>query len=216
VRLKAGDGHELDAYVAEPKSTPKGGVVVVQEIFGVTNHVKRVADQYAAVGYKAIAPAMFDRIKRGITLEYTDIQQGIAYMLQLQWPNTLADLDAAAAEVRSAGSAAVVGYCWGGTVAHVAAADLKLDAAISYYGGGVAKMLDKRPHCAVLYHIGDHDHSIPMADVEKIQKAYPESALYVYPGAQHGFNCEDRASYSAADAKLAFTRSIDFLGEQLG
>jgi carboxymethylenebutenolidase len=215
VRLKAADGHELDAYVAEPKGKAKGGIVVVQEIFGVTNHVKRVADQYAAAGYKAIAPAMFDRIKSGITLDYTEIQQGIAYMLQLKWPNTLADLEAAAAEVRPAGSAAVVGYCWGGTVAHVAAAELKLDAAISYYGGGVAKMLDKRPHCPVLYHFGDHDHSIPMPDVEKIQKAYPDSALYVYPGAQHGFNCDERASYSAADAKLAFTRSIEFLGEQL-
>ncbi|MEO8467022.1 MAG: dienelactone hydrolase family protein [Gammaproteobacteria bacterium] len=216
VRLKAADGHELDAYVADPAGKPKGGIVVVQEIFGVTNHVKHVADQYAAAGYRAIAPAMFDRIKPGITLEYTDIQQGIGYMQQLKWPNTLADVEAAAAEVRPTGSAAVVGYCWGGTVAHVAAADLTLDAAISYYGGGVAKMLDKRPHCPVLYHIGDHDHSIPMSDVEKIQKAYPESALYVYPGAQHGFNCDDRGSYSAADAKLAFTRSIAFLGEQLG
>jgi len=187
----------------------------VQEIFGVTNHVKRVADQYAAEGYKAIAPAMFDRIERGITLDYEEIQQGIAYMQQLKWPNTLADLEAAAAEVRPAGSAAVVGYCWGGTVAHVAAADLKLDAAISYYGGGVAKMLDKRPHCPVLYHIGDHDHSIPMPDIEKIRKAYPDSTLFVYPGAQHGFNCDERASYSAADAKLAFARSIEFLREQL-
>jgi carboxymethylenebutenolidase len=215
VRLKAADGHELDAYVAEPKGKAKGGIVVVQEIFGVTNHVKRVADQYAAAGYKAIAPAMFDRIKRGITLEYTDIQAGIGYMQQLKWPNTLADLEAAAAEVRPAGSAAVVGYCWGGTVAHVAAAELNLDAAISYYGGGVAKMLDKRPQCPVLYHIGDHDHSIPLADIEKIHKAYPESALYVYPGAQHGFNCDDRASYSAPDAKLAFERSVEFLGKQL-
>src|SRR4051812_33012304 len=111
VRLKTADGHELDAYVAEPKGKAKGGIVVVQEIFGVTNHVQRVADQYAAAGYRAIAPAMFDRIKRGITLEYTDIQQGIAYMLQLKWPDTLADLDAAAAEVRLTGSAAVVGYC---------------------------------------------------------------------------------------------------------
>ncbi len=215
IRLRAADGHELDAYVAEPKGKPKGGIVVVKEIFGVTNHVKRVADQYAAEGYKAIAPAMFDRIKPGITLDYKDIQQGIAYMQQLQWPNTLADIEAAAAAVRPTGSAAVVGYCWGGTVAHVAAADLKLDAAISYYGGGVARMLNKEPHCPILYHFGDQDGSIPMPDVEKIRKAYPQSTLYVYPGAQHGFNCDERASYSPADARLAFGRSIEFLREQL-
>jgi carboxymethylenebutenolidase len=216
IRLKTADGHELDAYLAEPKGEPKGGVVVVQEIFGVTNHVKHVADQYAAEGFKAIAPAVFDRIKRGITLDYAEIQQGIAYMQQLKWPNTLADLGAAAAEVRPAGGAAVVGFCWGGTAAHVAAAELDLDAAVSYYGGGVAKMLDKHPNCPIMYHFGDKDGSIPMPDVEKIRDAYPGSALYVYPGAQHGFNCEERASYSAADAKLAFGRSLEFLNEQLG
>src|SRR5258706_15128806 len=144
VRLKAADGHELDAYVAEPKGKPKGGIVVVQEIFGVTNHVKRVADQYAAEGYKAIAPAMFDRIERGVTLDYKEIQHGIAYMQQLKWPNTLADLEAAAAEVRPAGSAPVVGYCWGGTLAHLAPDDLKLDAAISYYGRGGPRRVHKR------------------------------------------------------------------------
>jgi carboxymethylenebutenolidase len=214
ITLKAADGHELDAYVAEPQGKPKGGVVVVQEIFGVTNHVKAVADRYAAEGFKAIAPAMFDRIKRGITLGYTEIQQGIAYMQQLQWPNTLADLEAAAAEVRPSGGAAVVGFCWGGTVAHVAAADLDIDAAVSYYGGGVAKMLDKHPRCPILYHFGDQDGSIPMPDVEKVRNAFPDSALFVYPGAQHGFNCDERASYNAADAKLAFSRTIAFLNEQ--
>jgi carboxymethylenebutenolidase len=214
IRLTAADGHELDAYVAEPTGKAKGGIVVVQEIFGVSEHIQRVADQYAAQGYKAVAPAMFDRIKRGITLPYSEIQQGIAYMQQLEWPNTLADLAAAAAEARSAGSAAVVGYCWGGTVAHVAASDLDIDAAVSYYGGSVAKMLDKQPHCPIMYHFGDQDHSIPMPDVEKIKQANPDGVLHVYPGAQHGFNCDERASYSAADARVAFERSIAFLNEQ--
>ena len=214
IRLKAKDGHELDAYVAEPKGKAKGGIVVVQEIFGVTNHIKRIADQYAAQGYKAVAPAMFDRIERNLTLEYSEIQKGIAYMQQLQWPNTLADLEAAAGEARGAGSAAVVGYCWGGTVAHVAASELDLDAAVSYYGGGVAKMLDKKPRCPILYHFGDQDASIPLPDVDKIKKANPASPLFVYPGAGHGFNCDERGSYSAKDAKLAFERSLEFLWEQ--
>jgi carboxymethylenebutenolidase len=214
IRLKAKDGHELDAYVAEPNGEAKGGIVVVQEIFGVTNHVKRVADQYAAQGYRAVAPAMFDRIKPNITLEYSEIQQGIEYMQQLKWPNTLADLEAAANEVRAAGSAAVVGYCWGGTVAHVAASELDLDAAVSYYGGGVAKMLDKKPRCPILYHFGDQDASIPLPDIEKIKAANPNSPLFVYRGAGHGFNCDERASYSAVDAKVAFDRSVEFLEDQ--
>ncbi len=214
IKLKAKDGHELDAYVAEPKGTPLGGIVVVQEIFGVNDHIKRVADQFAAEGFKAIAPAMFDRIERGITLPYTAIQQGIAYMQQLKWPNTLADLEAAAEQVRGAGSAAVVGFCWGGTVAHVAASELDVDAAVSYYGGGVAKMLDKEPRCPIMYHFGDQDGSIPLADIEKIQSALPDEVVHVYPGAGHGFNCDERGSYSAPDARLAFGRSIAFLREQ--
>jgi carboxymethylenebutenolidase len=214
ITLKAKDGHELDAYVAEPKGKRKGGVVVVQEIFGVTDHIKRVADQYAAEGYKAVAPAMFDRIEPGITLPYSEVQQGIAYMRELKWPNTLADLDAAANAVRGAGSASVVGFCWGGTVAHVAASELDLDAAVSYYGGGVARMLDKTPACPIMYHFGDQDGSIPMADIEKIEQRYPDATFHVYKGAGHGFNCDERDSYSAKDARAAFERSIAFLREQ--
>lgn len=214
IRLKARDGHELDAYLAEPNGSARAGLVVVQEIFGVTGHIERVADRYAAEGYRAIAPAMFDRIKRGITLPYTDIEQGRAYMQQLKWPDTLADVEAAADAVRGAGTVAIVGYCWGGTVAHVAASELELDAAISYYGGGVARMLDKTPRCPIVYHFGDRDGAIPMADVQKIVAAYPNAKVHVYKGAGHGFNCDERASYSEADARVAFNRSIEFLREQ--
>jgi carboxymethylenebutenolidase len=214
IRLKAKDGHELDAYVAEPNGKPKGGVVIVQEIFGVTNHIQRVADQYAARGYKVVAPAMFDRVERNVTLDYSEIEKGRDYMRRLQWPNTLADVEAAAHEARTAGSVSVVGYCWGGTVAHVAASELALDAAVSYYGGGVAKMLDKKPRCPIMYHFGDKDAAIPLPDVDKIKQANPQSTLHLYPGAGHGFNCDERASYSANDAKVAFERSIEFLDEQ--
>ncbi|HEX5045613.1 MAG TPA: dienelactone hydrolase family protein [Gammaproteobacteria bacterium] len=215
VKVTAADGHELEAYSAEPEGRARGGVVVVQEIFGVTGHIKRVAEQYAAEGFKVIAPAMFDRIEPGITLDYKEIQQGIAYMRQLDWAGTLADVEAAAEYVRGAGGGtAVVGFCWGGTVAHVAASELDFDAAVSYYGGGVAKMLDKEPQCAIVYHIGDQDHSIPLADIDKIKEAYPAATVYVYEGAQHGFNCDERASYSAADAKSAFARSVELLREE--
>ncbi len=214
IRLKAKDGHELDAYLAEPHGQPKGGIVVVQEVFGVTNHIKRVADQFASESYRAIAPAMFDRVERNVILDYSQVQKGLEYMRGLKWPNTLADVEAAANEVRGAGSALIVGYCWGGTVAHVAASELTLGAAVSYYGGGVAKMLDKAPRCPIMYHFGDQDASIPLDDIEKIRRANPDSPLFVYPGAGHGFNCDERGSYSAKDAKLAFERSIEFLDAQ--
>ena len=216
IRLQAADGHELDAYVVEPKGKAKGGIVVVQEIFGVTNHIKRVADQYAAKGYKVVAPAMFDRVERDVELAYSEIEKGREYMRQLQWPGTLADVEAAAKEVRGAGRVAVVGYCWGGTVAHVAASDLDVDAAVSYYGGGVAKMLDKKPRCPIVYHFGDKDASIPLPDIERIEHANPSGPVYVYAGAGHGFNCDERASYSAEDAQLAFERSLEFLNAHLG
>ena len=211
IRLKAADGHELDAYLAQPRGEANGGVVVVQEIFGVNAHIRRVADRFAAEGYKTVAPAMFDRVERNVELDYSQIDEGRAYMRQLEWPNTLADVAAAVDEVRGAGGAFVVGYCWGGTVAHVAASDLDIDAAVSYYGGGVAKMLDKEPRCPIVYHFGDRDASIPPADVEKIKQAYPQSAVFVYPGAGHGFNCDERKSFSAKDARLAFERTLEFL-----
>lgn len=213
IRLKAGDGHELDAYRVEAEGDAAGGVVLVQEIFGVTEHIKRVARQYAAHGYTVIAPAMFDRVRRGITLPYAEIEQGRAYMQQLQWRNTLADVEAAAAPLRQEGFVAVVGFCWGGTVVHAAASHLDFDAAVSYYGGGVAKMLDKTARCPIIYHFGDRDHAISATDVDRIRNAYPGVSVYVYEGAGHGFNCDERTSYSAVDAKLAFERSISFLGE---
>ena len=215
IRLKARDGHELDAYVAEPTGRAKGGIVVVQEIFGVTKHMQRVADQFAAKGYKVVAPAMFDRVERNVMLAYSEIDKGREYMRQLKWPNTLSDVEAAANEARDAGKVAVVGYCWGGTVAHVAASELDIDAAVSYYGGGVAKMLDKKPRCPIMYHFGDRDASIPLSDIELIKKAAPKSPVHVYPGAGHGFNCDERSSYSAKDAQLALERSLEFLNEHL-
>ena len=211
IRLKAVDGHELDAYLAEPSGKASGGVVVVQEIFGVNGHIRRVADRFAAEGYKTLAPAMFDRVERDVALDYSQIEEGRAYMRRLTWPNTLADVAAAVNEVRGAGSAFVVGYCWGGTVAHVAASELDLDAAVSYYGGGVAKMLDKKPKCPIVYHFGERDASIPPADVEEIKQALPQNAVFVYPGAGHGFNCDERASFSAKDAELALARTLEFL-----
>ena len=209
IRLKAKDGHELDAYLAEPKGKPKGGIVVVQEIFGVTDHIKRVADQYAAQGYKAIAPAMFDRVERNVTLDYSQIQKGLEYMRQLKWPNTLADVEAAANEIRGAGSASVVGYCWGGTVAHVAASEL--DARRGRLVLRRRRRQDARQEAAVPDHVslrrsGRVDSAARHREDQEAR--IPTSPLHVYPGAGHGFNCDERGSYSAKDAE-ARVRALD-------
>lgn len=216
VRLRAADGHELDALEAVPKAAPRGGVVIVQEIFGLTNHIKRVVEQYAERGFHAVAPAMFDRLGPGIVLDYSDIETGVAKMRELNWDDALADVAAAVEHLRPDGGVAVIGYCWGGTVAYAAAAGLDIDAAVAYYGGGIANMLDRSPKCPVMYHFGDHDHAIPMDAIRKIQSAHPDGTYHIYPGAGHGFNCDDRASYDADAAQTAFERSLEFLSSRLG
>lgn len=214
-RLKAADGHELDAYRAPAVGPSSGGIVVIQEIFGLTAHIRRVVDRYAEAGFDAIAPAMFDRVGRNIVFDYKDIDNGRATMRQLQWPQVVRDVEAAAAETHSGLSVGVVGYCWGGSAAHVVASELPIAAAVSYYGAAVARNLDRKPQCPIMYHFGEKDRSIPMEDVETIRQSVPDAVVHVYPGAAHGFNCEDRDSFSAADAELAFERSLAFLREHV-
>lgn len=214
-RLTAADGHELDAYRELATGGKAGGLVVVQEIFGVTDHIKRVVDEYAAAGFDAIAPAMFDRIDRGITVDYTDFETGRGYMRRLEWPDVIHDVNAAIAAVADVGPVGLVGYCWGGTVAHVAAAECDLAASVSYYGASIVNHLDKKPKCPIMYHFGEQDKSIPPEAIEKIRAAHPEGVFHVYPGADHGFNCDDRPMFDAAAADLARERSLEFLRAHL-
>ena len=214
VRLTAQDGHVLDAYRASPAGTPVGGVVIVQEVFGLTAHVRNVVDRYAAEGFAAIAPAMFDRVARGLVLDYAELERGLETMRQLEWPQTLADVHAAIDALGEV-PVGVVGFCWGGTVAHVAACDLPISAAVSYYGSGIVRMLDKRPKCPVLYHFGDRDQSIPPESIERIRQANPTGTFHVYAGAGHAFDSEGRASFSPDDSALAFSRSVAFLRKHL-
>jgi carboxymethylenebutenolidase len=214
IRLTAGDGHTLAAYRATPASEPVGGVVVIQEVFGLTAHMLSIVDRYAAEGLAAIAPAMFDRVEPDLVLDYSELERGLATMRRLEWPGTLADVQAAADAVGRA-PVAVVGFCWGGTVAHVAASELPIAAAVSYYGSGVARMLDRRPRCPVLYHFGERDASIPLDAVERVKQGNPGGTYYVYPDAGHGFDNRDRASFSPAAAASAFARSVAFLRQHL-
>jgi carboxymethylenebutenolidase len=209
--IMARDGHEFQAYLAAPTGKPRGAIVVLQEIFGVNSHIQAVTDSFAAEGYTAIAPALFDRVRRGIQLGYgpEDRQVGIGTMQQLKTDDTLKDVGAAIAVVKNSGRVGVVGYCWGGRLAYLAACDLPVACAVVYYGK-VADQLEKKPKRPVMYHFGTLDKSIPVSDTDKIKAAHPEGVLYLYEGADHGFNCDQRPSYNPEAAALARQRTLGF------
>jgi len=215
VELKAADGHRLSACRVTPAGKPRGGIVVVQEIFGVNRHIRAVAGQYAAAGYLAIAPALFDRVERGADVPYGDVAAGFALRERLKTEQTLLDLKSAIDAAAAAGKVGMVGYCWGGTMTYVATCHLALAAGVVYYGGGLPKVLERTPKCPVMFHFGERDAHIPAADVERVKKAYPLGHYYLYP-ADHGFNCTERPAYEPASAKLALERSLDFLHRHVG
>jgi len=218
VQIRSADGFTLGAYQAKPSGAPKGAVVVIQEIFGVNGHIREVVDGYAADGYFAIAPQIFDRIERDIELGYeeADMGKGIELAFQkLDHALTAQDLQAAIEAASVHGKVGVVGYCFGGLLTWRCACDLEgVSAAAAYYGGGLANEADKTPRCPVMMHFGEKDAHIPMSDVEKIRAAQPDVEVYVYD-ADHGFNCDHRASYDAASAKLAKERTLAFFAGHL-
>lgn len=214
IDLTATDGHKCAAYKAVPAGAPKGGVVIVQEIFGVNSHIREVCDGYARDGFIAIAPALFDRIEPEITLGYQpdDVQQGLKYKMQVSDEDALKDIDAAAKAISDAGEITVIGYCWGGSLAYLSACRLtSINKAVGYYGGQVAQHIAEAPKIPVLLHFGDTDASIPMTAVEEVKAKRPDIPVYVY-AAGHGFNCDQRGSYDAASAKLALERTLEFIG----
>lgn len=215
VELTATDGHRLSAYLAEPKAAPRGGIVVIQEIFGVTRHIRAVTDQYAAAGFLAVAPALFDRVERNVDVPYTDMARGFGYVQALNTDQVMLDVQAAIDRVRSAGKVGVVGFCWGGTITYLAAARTQIDAAVAYYGAGINRHTSEKPRVPVMFHFGEKDKHIPAAAVAEIQAAYPQGIYHLYP-ADHGFNCTDRASFEPASAKLALERSLEFLHRYIG
>jgi carboxymethylenebutenolidase len=217
VSLTAADGHKLSAYVAQPAGKPRAGLVVIQEIFGVNDHMRRVADGFAKDGYLAVTPALFNRSKRGVELGYTpdDIARGRDIRQACDLDKTMLDLDAAVPVARAAGKIGVVGYCWGGTLAFVAAIRLGVDAAVGYYGGGMVPHAHNRPTCPTLLHFGEFDKGIPLSDVDAVRKARPEVTIHLYP-ADHGFNCDERGSYEANSARIARERTLDFFRKHLG
>lgn len=218
IRLRATDGHSLDAYRADPPEGPTSvGLVVVQEIFGVNRHIRSVCEGFAREGYHVIAPALFDRAEANVELDYTpeSTPRGRALRAQIGWDAPLLDIDAAIATLRrSCGSVGAVGFCWGGSLAFLAAARLDVNAAVAYYGGQIVQFLGEALQRPVMMHFGVSDPLIVEADRAKIRAAYPDAIIHEYPSG-HGFNCDEREGFDASCAALARERTIAFLADHL-
>ena len=218
IQLRSADGFGFGVYQARPEGSPRGAVVVIQEIFGVNDHIRRVADGYAADGYLALAPQIFDRVEPSVELGYgeSDMGRGIELAFQkLDHAQTLLDLQATVDLAAGAGRVGVVGYCFGGLLAWRAACQVSgVAAAVCYYGGGIAREAELEPRCPVMMHFGERDAHIPISDVEKIRAAQPDASVFVYP-ADHGFNCDQRGSFDADSAALARRRTLEFFQTRL-
>jgi carboxymethylenebutenolidase len=218
IKLKADDGFEVSAWKAQPKGAPRGGIVVIQEIFGVNGHIRSVADRFAEAGYLAIAPAMFDRVEPGVDMGYdpTTMGKGMDIAGKMNRDAAMKDVAAAIAAAGAAGKVGIVGFCMGGTFAWIASAKLTgLAAAVGYYGGGVIAAKDLQPLVPTILHFGEKDAHIPMDGVREVEKLHPDVPVYIYP-ADHGFHCDARASYDAPSAKIAWDRTLEFFAKNVG
>jgi len=218
IELAAADGHRLSAWRTGPQDASRA-LVVVQEIFGVNRHMRHVCEEFARQGFAVACPALFDRVEPGIELGYEqeDRKRGMALRSQIDAAATVLDIEAAALALPQSARIGIIGYCWGGTVAwHGATRSQRFTAAVGYYGGGIAAAKDEKPRCPVQLHFGAEDHGIPLSDVEAIRAARPEVEVFVYPGAEHGFACEERDSYNPTATAQAMQRSLAFLNKHLG
>jgi carboxymethylenebutenolidase len=217
--LQASDGHQLGGYRADPAAEPRGGVVVIQDIFGVNHHIRAVCDRLAAVGYAAVAPALFDRFAKDFQSGYSPEEIGKARdlaMKNINFDKMMLDTRAAFEEVKPAGSTAIVGFCMGGSVAFLSAARIAgLSAASCFYGGQIVKFADEKPLCPTQMHFGEKDEHIPMSDVAQIKAKRPDCDVFVYP-AGHGFYCDERASFDAPSAKQAWERTLALFDTAIG
>jgi carboxymethylenebutenolidase len=216
--LTTSDNHTLGAYRADPSGAPKGGMVVIQEIFGVNHHIRAVCDRLAALGYAAIAPQVFDRFARDFECGYTpdEIAHARSLLGSLDWGKMMKDIEAAQANLKGAGPVGIIGFCMGGTAAFLGACRLPgFAASVSYYGGQIGKFADEKPRCPLLMHFGEKDEGIPLSTVEDIKKKQPQAETYIYEGAPHGFHCDERASYRKEAADLAWQRTQAFLAKNL-
>lgn len=213
VEIGATDGHRFKAYRAQPDGQSKATVILAPEIFGVNSHIRGVADDYAKAGYLTLAPQLFDRSERDYEAGYeqTDIEAGITIIQTIGFDEVLRDVSACIQFTESAGKAIVVGYCWGGTIAWLAAARLdEVAATIAYYGGGIPDFADEAPQSPIMLHFAEQDQRPNLEQAREIAAKYPQAESHFYP-AGHGFNCDQRGSHHAESAALALSRSLDFI-----
>jgi carboxymethylenebutenolidase len=218
ITLTAADGHAPPAYHTTPDGRPRGQLVVLHEFFGLNDHIRSVADRFAALGFAAIVPGLCDRAEPGAEYGYdpAGIAAGRALRAKIPFEQSLLDAQAAVDFVKPEGKVGVVGYCWGGSLAFFAATRLTdIVCAVGYYGSQIVDGVHEVPKVPTMLHFGDGDASIPLRDVETIRRARPELTIYVYPG-KHGFNCDARANYVPASAQIAFGRTLEFLGKHVG
>jgi carboxymethylenebutenolidase len=216
IELTAGDAHKFSAYRSDPTGTPKGAVVVIQELFGVNPHIRRLADGFAARGYVAIAPALFDRVKSGIELGYDEASrtEGASLMQQLGTDLPLGDIQATVDAVKSAGKVAIIGYCWGGYLAYLAGNRVNGAAcAIGYYGGGIVDAFQEKRKIPTLLHFGENDPQIPFEEVVQFRQQRPDVSAFSYPQAVHGFNCDERDGYNEEAAHKALDRTLFWISQ---
>jgi len=217
IRLRAEDGCEFSAWRADPAGPRRGGVVVVQEIFGVNAHIRDVCDRFAEAGYAAVAPALFDRLRGGVELDYDEagVAAGRELVGELGWDAPMLDIRAAALSLRADGRVGVVGYCWGGSVAWLASCRLDVGCVAAYYGRHIVEFPDEHPRCGAILHFGAEDPLIPAENIEKVHAANPDVPLFLYAGAGHGFNCDRRADYRAEAAATALQRTLALFAAEL-
>ncbi|GBQ20812.1 carboxymethylenebutenolidase [Acidiphilium acidophilum DSM 700] len=216
IELTSADGHKFQAYAAGDPKSPRA-LVVVQEIFGVNRHMRDVADRLAQSGYYVLSPAVFDRAERNVELDYTaeGVKKGLELRAAIAESDVMMDIEATAAKL-SPRPTGIIGYCWGGTIAWWGATKSKsFRAAVTWYGGGIMQTKEAVPNCPVQMHFGALDKGIPMSDVEAIKQSQPEIPVFIYENADHGFGCDDRASFNAEANKLAEQRSLAFFAEHL-
>jgi carboxymethylenebutenolidase len=218
IKLKASDNFQLGGYRADPAGAPKGAIVVIQEIFGVNHYIRSVCDRLAGEGYVAIAPAIFDRVEPNFTSGYSPDEIAVArkFVANPDWPAMLRDTQAAIDAVKGTGPVGIIGFCLGGSIAYAAATKLSgLKAAVGYYGGAIVRFADDKPKVPTQLHFGEKDAGIPVSDVETIKAKQPDVEIFIYPGAQHGFHCDERASFDKASADIAWPRSMAFFAKHL-
>ena len=213
------DGFLFNAYHARPDGKPKGGIVVVQENFGVNAHIRDVCEEFAKDGYEVVAPALYDRVEKNVELGYEqpDREYGRKIRHELGWDNPVKDMNTLIEILRQGNSkVGVVGYCWGGTMAWIAAARLPVDCAVGYYGSQIFQFLGEAPASPTMLHFGEEDPTVDMENVSKINHFYPDVVVHTYAGADHGFNCDHRATYDENSAAAARERTITFFSTHIG